>query len=170
MKKKFLLTLIAALAVCAVGLTSCGGDDSSSAGDTGSTADSAPADVTKDVAAIADKLASDIKYADALNELDNAMVAKIIGVKDDLYTAGKVYVGSGGATAEEIACFEAKDEAAAAEIKKALETRIENQKAAFENYQPKEMTKLGDPVLTVSGKYVFMCISDDNAKAREIIG
>ena len=59
---------------------------------------------------------------------------------------------------------------AAADIKAALEARIAAQKKAFENYQPKEMDKLNSPVLTVQGKYVFMCISDDNAKAEEIIG
>lgn len=168
MKKKFLITLIAALAVCTAGLTSCGGSEDSS--ENNNTSQTAQGDTEKDTAAIADKLAKDIKYADTLNELDTSMIGKIIGVKDELYTKGKVYIGSGGATAEEVACFEAKDEAAAAEIKKALEARIESQKEAFENYQPKEMTKLGDPVLIISGKYVFMCISDDNAKAREIIG
>ena len=168
MKKKICL-IVAILSVCAAGFTACGGSDSSSKGGDTPASAAEQKNETKDVAAVADKLKSDIKYADELNELDKAMVSKIIGVNDDLYTAGKVYIGSGGATAEEIACFEAKDEAAAGEIKKALEARIESQKAAFENYQPKEMTKLNDPVLVVSGKYVFMCLSDDNAKAKEII-
>ena len=53
---------------------------------------------------------------------------------------------------------------------KLLEPRIEAQKKAFENYQPAEMDKLNDPVLVKQGKYVFMCLSDDNAKAKEIIG
>ena len=167
MKKKICL-IMAVLAVCAAGFTACGGSDSSSEG--GKTSASEQKNEVKDVVSVADKLKSDIKWVDELNVLDNSMVQKIIGVNADLYTAGKVYIGSGGMTAEEIACFEAKDEASASEIKKALEARIESQKAAFENYQPKEMTKLGDPVLTVSGKYVFMCISDDNSKAKEIIG
>lgn len=170
MKKK-IIAFMAAMALCVGGLVSCGGSDSFSAADGGAAvAESTAPDKTYDVIAVADKLKSDIKWVDELNELESGMIEKVIGVKADLYTKGKVFIGSGGMTAEEIACFEAKDDASAAEIKKALEARVESQKAAFENYQPKEMTKLGDPVLTVSGKYVFMCISDDNAKAKEIIG
>ena len=57
----------------------------------------------------------------------------------------RFFVGSGGATAEEIACFEAKDSDSAAKIKTALENRIDSQKKAFENYQPQEMTKAQQP-------------------------
>jgi hypothetical protein len=167
MKKK-IIAFMAAMALCVGGLVSCGGSDSSSK--SGGTAESTAAEKTYDVVSVADKLKSDIKWVDELNELESGMIEKVIGVKADLYTKGKVFIGSGGMTAEEIACFEAKDEGSASEIKRALDARIESQKAAFENYQPKEMTKLGDPVLTVSGKYVFMCISDENSKAIEIIG
>lgn len=165
-------TLCAALAVitfCTAALTSCGGSDPDSKA-SGSAADAAQTDVTKDVVAIADKLKSDITYKDQLNELSPEMVEKHLKVSQDLYTAGKVYIGSGGATAEEIACFEAKDSESAGKIKEALEARVESQKKAFENYQPQEMDKLNSPVIIQQGNYVFMCISDDNSKAEEIIG
>ncbi|MBR4555053.1 MAG: DUF4358 domain-containing protein [Ruminococcus sp.] len=171
MKKQF-IAAAAALVLCVGGLASCGGSDSSSKSDApaASSAAEAQADVTKDAAAIADKLKSDVVWKDQLNELESAMVEKIIGVKPDLYTAGKVYIGAGGATAEEIACFEGKDEAAADSIMEALNKRIEAQKKAFENYVPGELDKLGSAVLVKQGKYVFMCISDENDKAKEIIG
>ena len=179
MKKKICI-MLAALMLSCTALTACGGSDSSGSSSKASgTSDSAsdnngpeqPAEnVEKDVAAIADKLKSDITYVDALNELDLAMVEKLIKIKPDLYTTAKIYIGSGGFTAEEIECFEAKDEASADEIYTSLENRIEAQKKAFENYQPAEMDKLNDPVLVKQGKYVFMCLSDDNAKAKEIIG
>ena len=54
-------------------------------------------------------------------------------------------------------------------VKAAMEKRVEDQKAAFENYQPKEMTKLGDPLLETRGNYVILCLSDDNDAARAII-
>lgn len=167
MKKK-LIAVIAALTVCVTGLASCGGSDSSSAA--APAADSAAAEKTYDVIAVADSLKSGVKWVDSLNELESDMVEKVIGVKAALYTKGKVYIGSGGTTAEEIACFEATDNAAAGEIVTALNARVEAQKKAFENYQPAEMTKLGAPVIVQNGKYVFMCISDENDKAKEIIG
>ena len=169
--KKELCVLLAALMLSCSALAACGSDDSSAAGTTASkSAEQNDAPVEKDVEAVADKLFSEIKYVDALNELDHSMVEKLLKVKEDLYTKAKIYIGSGGATAEEIACFEAKDESAADEIYAALEQRIEAQKQNFENYQPGEMDKLNDPVLVKQGKYVFMCLSDDNAKAKEIIG
>lgn len=167
--KKSLCAVIAAATLCALGMTSCANDEKVTAEDGNSTA-AVQTDVTKNATEIADKLRSDVAFVDSLNELSPEMVEKLIGVSQDKYVSGKVYIGSGGATAEEIACFEANDESAAADIKAALEARIAAQKKAFENYQPKEMDKLNSPVLIVQGKYVFMCISDDNAKAEEIIG
>lgn len=167
--KKTLCAAIAVMALFTATLTSCG-DSSSESKASDSSAAAAQTDVTKDVAAIADKLKSDITYKDQLNELSPEMVEKHLKIAQDLYTAGKVYIGSGGATAEEIACFEAKDAESAGTIKAALEARVDSQKKAFENYQPQEMDKLNSPVIKQQGNYVFMCISDDNAKAEEIIG
>lgn len=178
MKKmnKRLAAALCALMLCCTALAACGDSDSSAASETKSDnsaaqADTpADADVTYDVVAIADKLQSDITYKDTLSPLDPSMIEKILKVKPELYTNSKIYIGAGGATAEEIACFEATDETAANDIYSALEARIENQKKSFENYNPEELDKLNDPVLVKKGKYVFMCLSDDNAKAKEIIG
>ena len=166
--KKTVIAILAAMTLCAAGLASCGGSDSKA--ESSATAESTAADKTYDVIAVADKLKSDIKWVDNLNELESGMIEKVIGVKADLYTKGKVFIGSGGATAEEIACFEAKDDAAASQIADALDARVEAQKKAFENYQPGEMTKLNSPVIVQTRNYVFMCISDENSKATEIIG
>lgn len=165
-KRKLCLALTVAV-VCCAGFASCGNNEKDT---NGSTADAA-VNVTVDVIDTADKLQSEIKYKDTLNELSSDMIQKLFGLAADTdYVKGKVYVGSGGATAEEIACFEAKDSDGAAKIKTALENRIDSQKTAFENYQPQEMDKLNNPVLVVKDKYVMMCISDDNSKAQEIIG
>ena len=166
-KSKICLAL-AMMTLCCGALASCG--DNAEKNEASSAA-AANADVTIDVAAVADKLQSDITYVDTLTQLSADMIEKLFGLAEGTdYKAGKVYVGSGGATAEEIACFEANDEEGAAKIKTVLEERVESQKTAFENYQPQEMDKLNDPVLVTKGSYVFMCISDDNAKAKEIIG
>ena len=135
-----ILAAVAALALSITALTACGGSDSSSKADT-APASQAETTTEKDPAAIADQLKNGIAWKDQLNELESNMIQKIIGVKDGTYKSGKVYIGSGGTTAEEIACFEANDEAAADEIKASLEARVEAQKKAFENYVPAEMDK-----------------------------
>jgi hypothetical protein len=77
---------------------------------------------------------------------------------------------STGATAEEVSVIEAKDEeSASAAMELALE-RIASQKFEFENYAPAEMAKLNDPVLVRSGKYIILCLSNDNSAAEKIIG
>lgn len=164
-KEKICLALALMTFGC-VGLASCDGGK----GDDNSKATNVTNEVV-DVTAVADQLKNDITYVDGLTELSPEMVEKLFGLAQGTdYKAGKVYVGSGGATAEEIACFEANDADGATKIKETLEQRIESQKVAFENYQPQEMDKLNSPVLVVKGNNVFMCISDDNAKAQEIIG
>ena len=168
MMKKTLCVLLAAITVCAAGLTSCGGSESSKAGDAAavSASDSMKA---VDVSAAADRFKNEVKWVDSLNELESGMIEKVIGVSADLYNKGKVYIGSGGATAEEIAVFEAKDTDSAEKIMDAYKKRIEAQKKAFENYQPKELDKLNDPLLTSAKNYVFVCISDERSKAMEIV-
>lgn len=160
--------LCTALAVCTVVCCTagCGGTDSSDNEPAASTA----GESTVDVAAVADKLKNSIAFEDELTELEGDKIGKIVGVLDEKYTAAKVYVSATGGTPEEIDCFEAKDETAAADIKAALETRIESQKKTFTDYRPEQAPKINDPVLKVNGRYVYLCVSGDNAKAEEIIG
>ena len=99
-----------------------------------------------------------------------AIINSRIGISADSYTKAKVYVSSSGGTAEEIDCFEAKDADSAKAIADTLTARVESQKKVFENYVPEEMTKLNDPVLVTNGNYVYLCLSNDNDKAKEIIG
>lgn len=165
MNKK-IIAVIAAMTLALTGLAACGDSDSSTAGDTGA-ASAAVKEI--DVSAAADRFKNEIKWVDTLNELESGMIEKVIGVSPDLYNKGKVYIGSGGATAEEIAVFEAKDITAGDKIVEAYKARIEAQKKAFENYQPKEMDKLNDPLISNSAGYVFVVISDERSKAMEIM-
>ena len=121
-----------------------------------------------DTDAVADKLASEIKFADQMSNIEEKTVLKIYGLDEDSVKKVKAYEST-GATAEEIAIFEAKDEEAAKTVKAASEQRIKDQRAGFEDYQPKEMAKLKSPVLKTSGKYVFLCVSDDNSTANKVI-
>ena len=162
--KKILCTLIAVMCIGTAALTGCGSDSDSSTANSANSAAAAQTNESVDVTGVADKL------KDELAELDEAKIEKIIGISADSYTKAKVYVSSSGGTAEEIDCFEAKDADSAKAIADTLTARVESQKKVFENYVPEEMTKLGDPVLVTNGNYVYLCLSNDNDKAKEIIG
>ncbi len=176
---KKLICVTAAVAMLGAGLVSCGGSSGGEApAQTAAPAQeaepaqaAAPADTAAatDAAGIADRLRNEITYVDSLNELSSSMITKIYGIAEDKYTSAKVYVG-GVSTAEEIACFDAVDEAAAAEIKTACENRIAEQIKSVESYNPPELEKLQNPVLVVKGNQVLMCLSNDNDKAKSIIG
>lgn len=180
MKLKKILCVTMAAAISAAMLCSCGeakDTEDKDAGENTSTAAAANADATGGAEAAdrltaaeyADNLFNGITYVDQLSEISPEMVQKVYGISPEKYSSGKVYVG-GVSTAEEIACFDAVDEAAAGEIKSALEARIAAQIKSVEGYNPDELPKLNDPVLVTYGNSVYMCLSNDNDKAKEIIG
>lgn len=125
-------------------------------------------DTAIDVQKLADDLKSGVAFKDDLAAMPDSVFETYYEVEDGDITQKAVYAGGGG-TAEEIAVFEAKDEDAAARLKKAVEQRIADQKENFENYVPGELTKLNNPVLEVKGKYVILCVCDNPEEARAII-
>ena len=165
--KRFLAVVLAAAAIMTAGLTACG--DSSSSGSESAASQSA-GESSRSAAEVADALKDGVEFKDSLNEPDKNIIEKLYGLSEDMYKEGKLYIGSGGATAEEIACFTANDADGAAKIKEAYEKRVEDLKKTFENYVPEEMDKLNDPVIVTKGDSVYMCLSNDNDKAKEIIG
>lgn len=125
--------------------------------------------VSVDVDKAADKFIAGIKFSDQMSAVDEKTAQRLFALEDGEAVKMKVYESS-GATAEEVAVFEAKDADSAEKIRDAAETRIADQRDAFQSYQPKEMTKLKAPVLEVKGNYVFLCVSDDNSAAEKLIG
>lgn len=126
-------------------------------------------DVSVDVGKAADRLIAGIKFSDQMSAVDEKTAERLFSLGDGDAVRSKVYEST-GATAEEVAVFEAKDADAAGRIRDAAQTRIGDQRDAFQDYQPKEMEKLKSPVLEVKGNYVFLCVSDDNAIAEKLIG
>ncbi len=179
--KKVICAVLAAAVMTTMAFASCG-DSSSTAETSSSKAASSSADsttavstseaTTKDITSIANKLKDSLDDAvkATMTEFTEDRIEKMIGVKKDLYNKAVCIVDASGASAHEIDCFEAKDESSAKEIETALKQRIENQKNGFKDYVPAEMDKLNNPVLVVDGNYVFMCLSNNNDKAKEIIG
>ena len=126
-----------------------------------------------DAAKAADDLKSALTFQDELSEATQELRDRTYGISADDVVSGKLYLSS-GATAEEIAVFEAKDDAAAERLLAAAKERVEAQKTAFEDYAPAEMTKLNNAVVERNGKIVALCIADDSSaaqkKVKELIG
>jgi hypothetical protein len=118
-----------------------------------------------DVKATASSLLSEIKYEDQLSEVNYDIV---YDMEDINITESVVYVSS-GATAEEIAAIKCETKEDAAKVETALKERVEEQKESFENYVPKELDKLDKAVIVKSGNTVVLSVSNEDAKAKEII-
>lgn len=121
-----------------------------------------------DAAALADRFIAEVPFDDQLSEVEENIITKIYDISAEDYKKAKVYVST-GATPEEVAVFEATDAAAADRIETALKEHIEEQKASFEDYIPKEMPKLESPVLVKKGGCVILCVSGHNDTAKDII-
>lgn len=124
--------------------------------------------VNLDPVAVANQLAKDVPFKDQMTAVDTDTAYSLYGLDTETAAAQQVYVST-GATAEEIAVWQAKDSGAVSKIQEAVKNRIADQKAGFESYVPAEMEKLNDPVLVTQGNYVILCISNDNAKAQSVI-
>ena len=85
-----------------------------------------------------------------------------------MLTAKSAYAGSGG-SAEQIVVAEAKDEESAKLVKEALNQKLKDDIDMNENYLPKEVNKLNNPVLVQSGKYIILCVSNDNDKIEQVL-
>ena len=129
---------------------------------------STTAAVSLDVDKTAGRLSTEIVFQDQLTHQDKDASLKLYDLTAEDVEAVSLYVGT-GATAEEVSVWQGKNETAAKAIEQAVNTRIENQKESYVDYQPQEMPKLENPVVVVKGNYVALCISGNNEKAKEII-
>lgn len=120
-----------------------------------------------DVNAVADEIVKTVKFKDELSPVAQKTAVNLYGLDAADVAKARVYEST-GATAEEVAAFEAKDDAATAKVEQAVQQRVEDQKSAFQDYQPKEMTKLKAPLMVRSGKYVVLVVADDTSAAKPV--
>lgn len=121
-----------------------------------------------EVGTLAESLQNDIVYEDELSSIDLETAEAIYDITDIKIADSAIYVGS-GATAEEIAVFQCETEEDAKKLETVLKSRVEEQTESFRDYVPKELEKLEKAVIVVKGKYVILSVSNEDAKAKEII-
>ena len=92
-----------------------------------------------------------------------------LGFTSDGLTDYAAYACGSAALPDEFGVFVAESEDKAAEIKTALEKRIETQKETYKDYTPEEMYKFDDCVVAQNGTTVYYAITADNSKAESIL-
>lgn len=151
MKTKFFA--IVSIFLFLLALTACSGNSSSQS--------------QKSPAEIADEIYKSQTFQDTLNAIDADMLGDYYRIDAADLSDSKIYVSGSFSTAEEIAVFQASSEQAVDNIKKAIDTRLEDLKLAFESYAPNEMTKINNPVLITKGTMVVLVLADDTAAVSD---
>lgn len=135
----------------------------------GLTACSQKNDVVINIDALVSEATTGAQFRETMQQLDDDTVTNIyssLNLSDvEKY---KVFVNSTGGKADELAIFEAKDNAKAEEIHKAVKERIEDLKFSFEGYVPEELQYIENAVVKKDGKYVMFAISQNYEKVNEI--
>lgn len=125
--------------------------------------------ITAPTSEVAQKLMDSLSFEYPLNELPADAANRLYKLDGEILEEQAVYVGTGGALADEVSVWRVKDEKDAKTVQEAAEQRVENQKVSFKDYVPEEMPKLEKAVITVDGDTVILCVSADPDKAKEVI-
>ena len=166
MKKNIAIAALAA----ALLLTGCGNGNSSTAGSDSSASDvSSESNTLTTAAEKADALLAGVTFSGEMVSIDGESMEFRLGFTSEGLTDFAAYVCGSGAYPDEFGVFTAESSEKAAEIKTALDKRIETQKATYSDYTPDEMYKFDDCFVKQDGNTVYYAVTADNAKAEEIL-
>lgn len=121
-----------------------------------------------DIHAMANELKSNLIFQDSLSEIDTDVALNYYGISSEM-VKDSVAILSTGATAEEIAIFQASSKDYVKVIELACETRKSKQTISYADYKPEETSRLDHAIIETNGLYVIYCVADDTKKAEEII-
>lgn len=160
-------TFTAAALLAALLLAGCSNSGTSGAGDSSSAAASENAFLSAQEKA--EKVLADIEFNGEMVAIDGENMELRLGFTSDGLTDYAAYACGSAALPDEFGVFVAESEDKAAEIKTALEKRIETQKETYKDYTPEEMYKFDDCVVAQNGTTVYYAITADNSKAESIL-
>ncbi|MEA4893052.1 MAG: DUF4358 domain-containing protein [Peptococcaceae bacterium] len=143
-----------------VSLTACGGGQE--------TPQEEEPETQIDLSSVTERLLTEVPYEEELVPVAPEVFFDLFGVAEEDVAEQYNYF-SGGATAEEIVVMKAVGREALDRLVKAAENRIAYQKDIYASYAPEEVVRLNNAVLLTEGDSLFLCISADSDKAREVI-
>lgn len=166
MKKNITIAALAA----ALLLTGCSNGNSSASGQSSASESSAADTEIKTAAEKADAVLAEITFSGEMVAVDSDTLEFRYGFTADGISDFAAYLCGSGAYPDEFGIFTADSSDKADEIKTALEKRIDNQKATYQDYTPDEMYKFDDCFVKQDGNTVYYAVTADNTKAADILG
>ncbi|MBQ7706385.1 MAG: DUF4358 domain-containing protein [Lachnospiraceae bacterium] len=161
MKKKLFMVLLSLTLVFS--LAACGGkgNKSDEAGNT---------DANIDVNTLADAIKNGGDFKDNLASVDKSIgLTRVLSNVDESMVEEAAFYTNSSSSAEEIIVIKTTSADYVKVMTAAFDVRISNQKVACKDYLPDELPKLDNALKYTNGKYAILVISNDSAKAKEII-
>ncbi len=117
---------------------------------------------------LANALNSGLEFGEALEKSDAEVAYSIYAVDSELCTDAALYLGS-GATADEIAVFNCKDNESAEKVVAAANDRLDYLHEGYSSYGPAEVPKIEAAKVITEGLTVIVCICENPDAVSEII-
>jgi hypothetical protein len=121
-----------------------------------------------DIGAFCDQVIKQVDYDDELILLPDRVVSDYY----DLFFEGledyAIYVSATSATSNELAVMKLYDSKAVESAKKAVDKRIKNQIATYENYRPDEKFRLESALIISQDGYLLLSVSNHNDEVKKI--
>ena len=105
---------------------------------------------------------------ETLAKADTPEVKRYFGLNAADYEGVLYYHAVNNLSAEEVFLVKVKNDSQVAEVKTAVEERLENRKNDFEGYAPEEAGYIDQAVLSVRGKFIFLAVGPDAQKYKEV--
>lgn len=119
-----------------------------------------------DKAKLASELAASGNFLDTVAEIPAELISHFYQIDNSV---SAIMYKSSVATAEEITIFEAADSNAAAKVYETAKAYLETQAKIYDAYNATEAARLRCAICKQYGKYVVVCVCNDNVGAQEII-
>lgn len=119
-----------------------------------------------DISSLSGELSGLPCFNNDIYKLEDSSLSYMYELADGV--SASVYASS-GATADEVAVFEAPDEDTAQQQLEIAKTHIDERTAAYASYMPDEVTKLNSAIVVREGRYVIVCVCSDYDAAQAVI-
>lgn len=103
-----------------------------------------------------------------MKEGDSKKLAKLYDIAEEDVEDFFLLTAPSNIKADELAIIKVKDKNKVDSVKEKVEKRVENQSTSFKDYLPEEYSLIENHVLEVKDNYIFLSISKDSEKAKEI--
>ena len=102
-----------------------------------------------------------ISYDDELIRLSDSVIKDFYSLSFEGLEEYRIYVSGTMATANELVVFKLKDEKAIESAKEAVNRRLEDQKANYQNYNPAQMQRIENALVHCDSNYLLFSVSND---------